>query len=84
MAAAGSWDKLIEYEKLSVRGDCNNQFRCRRSMTAKGTQEIHGRPGIQDVSPVGVKIERLKSVSDARRGRFRESLKNLPSSESRL
>jgi hypothetical protein len=110
---SGSWDKVIEYEKLSVRGGCSNQFRWdelvesllkahREADALHALQEMDSRgfelnPSTIDeghkelkkfmeapvfkASSVGLKIEQLKSVSDVRRARFLESLKNLPSSE---
>jgi len=110
---SGLWDKLIEYEKLLVRGGCSNQFRWgelvesllkahRETDALHALQEMDSRgfelnPSTIDeshkelkkfmeapvfkASSVGQKMEQLKNVSDLRRARFRESLRNLPSSE---
>jgi hypothetical protein len=110
---SGSWNKLIEYEKLFVRGGCSIQYRWddlvesllkahRGADALQVLQEMDSRefelnpsaigeshkklknfmetPEFKR-SSVGQKIEQLKSVSDARRARFLESLKDLPSSE---
>lgn len=107
---SGSWDRVIELEKLNVRAGCSIEYRWRELVNAlleahrqtealEALQEMDSRgfdlnPSMIDrehdelknfmeaplfrASPIGMKIEQLKRVSDERRDRYREALKTIP------